>query len=78
MMTIDEIIKKIDQEIESQDAGHDAYKQTQNHKSFSREYLENCYAEDPANEDQGHKIGDDHMSTFDEANYNPIKDPLEE
>ena len=63
----------LDQEVENIDAGHEAVIQSENRKSFSSEYLENCYADDPNDEEQGNSKVNDHLSTFDEANYNPLK-----
>ena len=72
-MTINQILAKIDQEVENIDACHESVIQSENRKSFSSEYLENCYADDPNDEDQGNSKVNDHLSTFDEANYNPLK-----
>jgi hypothetical protein len=68
---LEEIIKRIDLEIDSVNAGHKAFKESENNKSFSNEYLENCYGtyDDHDDIEFVDESGSDHSSTFDEANY---------
>ena len=65
---IDELIKKIDQEVESNNVGHEAYNRTNNMRNFSSGNIENIVLQDPCG-DISENQNSDAYSTFDEENY---------
>tara|TARA_B100000965_G_C19581814_1_gene753912 strand:+ start:1692 stop:1928 length:237 start_codon:yes stop_codon:yes gene_type:complete len=67
-MDIKKLLEKIDLEIDSTNAGHQAYRDSQNFKNFNHSVLENTLFSD-GDEDIEMTTIDDSNSTFDEANY---------
>jgi|TARA_R100000734_G_C3308228_1_gene98849 hypothetical protein len=73
---IDNILKQIDLETSSVDAGHEAYNKAISGKKFNQNYLENVIA-DHDDPDLLDEVPNDHISTFDEANPELNEDRFE-
>jgi len=76
---LEELIKRIDLEIDSDNAGSKAYRESLQRSNFNNSYLENCYEGTykltPIDDDiefvDSESVQDD-KSTFDESNYSAI------
>lgn len=73
---LDQFLKRIDLEADSVNAGHLAYKRSEQSKNFSNQYLENNIGTFDLLEDiemiTANESIEDDRSTFDEANFNTI------